>query len=319
MSGRSLRDLQKKNYIEEVDSSLTPADILAQQFRDEDDDDQHPSFVPSDISLEEIDESSDEDIFQDKSQKKPRRRNRKQETTIVPSKAANSRFPAFLPPFKAGKQGPASSRKRSSSPMTRNVSPVASSRKRCSSPMTRNVSPAASYRQRSPSPTLGKPATNASSGLRPADTSPGSSDSDLPTPKSRSRSPRKPITPRRSPRLQPRLNWNPETREFSPGSRDRIGNQSSATPTATSSTKERRKSSKEQLDTQNWIKIVQGSVNRMKETRQPFDGIKMKHVLETLLETKMIEPVGWSPKAVKDKARRCKAKVSHIFYFYCQF
>ena len=324
MSGRkSPRDIPEVNYREQVDETLTPAERLAQELREEDFYDQEILFVPPDRSFEEVDEDDDDDLF--KSSKKP--------VQEAKNRLQSKKKPVFTPPIKKGpvqSSAASASGKRCSSPspmsrklaassssMDRGFSPSSmsrmlaasssSSRDRGSSPssMSRNLAAVSSSRDRGSSPSSRKPATATSPG------SPPSPDS-LPSPKSRSRSP-----PRRSPRMLQRLqglHWDAGTEQFSPDSDRGIGQHSSAQPAAEerSKKKERKKSAKEQKESSDWIFIIEVVVKKMQDTRQPFDCVKMKVVYDVLLDTGKIEAVGWSTNAVKDKATRSKKKVSHF-------
>ncbi len=307
---RNLRNLEPKDYKIPSDPDMTPAERLAEQFRDEDQEDQEETYP----SGGEDSENDEEDLFEvfsskPKKQKKPKK-------GPPPSKQTKQ----FKPPFKAAGSGlalkskqnpkdpgcsllPGPSEARTSS--TREVSPST----REVSPSTREVSP--STREVSPSTREVSPSTR--------EVSPGLNWDRLLNPSScrDSNSPDSPLRKKSSiVRKSPRNHRGP-TLTFSPRSNTLRG--LTPTPPPTTSTpaqdgvqkKTRKRSAKELQESGDWCIIVREVVKKMKDSKQPLKSIGMKKIYDGLLENGQIKAVGWSPAAVKDKARNTKLKVSH--------
>ena len=116
--------------------------------------------------------------------------------------------------------------------------------------------------------------------------------SPLPDRRERSGSP-VPSFPRRSPRNHARL-----LDLLTPGQ---------SAPAA--SKKQTKKQTKKQAEeAEDWVPILESMMSVMKETRQPSVGVQMKKMLDQMVEAGMIATREW--KSTKDKAYRCKDKVS---------
>ena len=277
-SSRDLRKLETVNYQIPDDPELTPAEKLAQQFIEEDNEDKDGSFhEEEDQEFDDDDEEADVSIFAPK-----RKKVKKSKKLKIPSL---QKVPGFHTPYRKA-PGPSLPSKVAAS-TSRERSPLRTSLP--ASPPGRSFSP--SRRERSPSP---------SNRRRRSLTPPPAS------PLGRSFSPTKR-------RKSPRSSTGPPLR-YSPNSKTLHGltppPSSSAAPVG-GSQKKFAKTEKEIRDSSNWIKIVQLVVYRMKATKQPLQGVKFKKIYDDLLEAKAINTDGWSKHAVKDKARYTKVKVSN--------
>ena len=104
-----------------------------------------------------------------------------------------------------------------------------------------------------------------------------------------------PSFPRRSPRNHARL-----LDLLTPGQ--------SAHAASKKQTKKQTQTKKQAEEAEDWVPILESMMSVMKETRQPSAGVQMKKMLDQMVEAGMIATRGW--KSTKDKAYRCKDKVS---------
>ena len=298
---RSRRNIQPKNYEEPSDPEMSAEERLAEQFKEEDQDDQDENYPSAGGEDSDNDEEDEFEVFSSKPRKQKK-------TKVLPPP---KQITTFRPPFMAAGSAKAkkSSARSSCMPSTRETAPsnleTNPSDQERSHSYHQERSP--SYHERSPSYQEGSP-LNWDRLLNPSShrnsTSPNGRRSPSPN------SPQKKSScVRKSPRIHrgPPLTYSPSSRTI----------QSLTTPSTTTPTssgverKKRKRSAKELQESGDWCIIVQEVIKKMKALKQPLKSIGIKKVYDELLEGGVITAVGWSPAAVKDKARNTKLKVSH--------